>query len=202
MSLPVETGRLILRRFSVEDERDLLALAADPSFSRAVPEMEPTESGVRRYLERQLEYRAFEPERVFDLAIERKSDRRVLGLLTLVRRDRVGAAGWALGARFRRQGYAAEAASALLDYAFRVLDLERVEAETAVQNEASRRLMERLGMRLEACLRGGTVADGQPTDSYLYAIRPGEWRAAQPACAPPPGRGKGEPCPPGDPTPC
>lgn len=184
MSLPVWTERLVLRRFTIEDERDLLALVVHPSFSSVVPEMAPTEAGVRRYIERQLEYQAFEPERVFDLAIERKADHRVIGLLTLVRRERTGAAGWALGVDYRRQGYAVEAASALLDYAFGPLGLERVEAETAVQNEASWRLMERLGMGREACLRAGTIADGRPADSYRYAIRPREWRAARPACAP------------------
>lgn len=184
MSLPVWTERLVLRRLTIEDERGLLALVSDPSFSQAVPEMAPTESGVRRHIERQLEYQAFEPERVFDLAIERRADHRVIGLLTLARRERTGAAGWALGADHRRQGYAVEAASALLDYAFGSLGLERVEAETAVQNEASWRLMERLGMGREACLRAGTVAGGQPADSYRYAIRPGEWRAGQLACAP------------------
>jgi RimJ/RimL family protein N-acetyltransferase len=184
MSLPVWTERLALRRFTIEDERDLLALVEHPSFASAVPEMAPTKAGVRRYIERQLEYHAFEPERVFDLAIERKADQRVIGLLTLVRRERTGAAGWALGVDYRRQGYAVEAASALLDYAFGPLGLERVEAETAVQNEASWRLMERLGMGREVCLRAGTVADGQPADSYRYAIRSGEWRAAWPACTP------------------
>lgn len=177
--LPIETGRLVLRRFALEDARNLLALVSHPSFSRAVPEMQPTQAGVRHYIERQLAYQAFEPERVFDLAIERREDRRVIGLLTLVRKGEGGAIGWALGADFRRQGYAAEAAAALLDYAFVSLGLERVEAETATGNEASWRLMERLGMRREACLAGGTAEDGQPADSYLYVVRPEEWRMAR-----------------------
>jgi len=179
MSLPIETERLILRRFTLEDARDLLTLVADASFSRAVPEIEPTAPGIRRYIERQLAYQAFEEERVFDLAIERRADRQVIGLLTLVRRDQAGAIGWALGADFRRRGYAAEAAAALLDYGFASLCLGRIEAETSVHNEPSWRLMERLGMRREGRLREATVADGQPLDSYLYTILPEEWRAAR-----------------------
>jgi len=46
MSLPVWTERLVLRRFTIEDERDLLALVVHPSFSSVVPEMAPTEAGL------------------------------------------------------------------------------------------------------------------------------------------------------------
>jgi RimJ/RimL family protein N-acetyltransferase len=179
MSLPIETERLVLRRFTLEDACDLRALVADASFSRAVPEMEPTGLGILRYIERQLAYQAFEPERVFDLAIERRADHLVIGLLTLVRRDQAGAIGWALGVDFRQRGYAAEAAAAMLDYGFASLGLCRVEAETSVHNEPSWRLMEHLGMRREGRLREATVEDGKPLDSYLYAVRSEEWRAAR-----------------------
>jgi len=179
MSLPIETERLTLRRFTLEDARDLLALVADTSFSKAVPEMEPTAPGIRRYIERQLAYQAFEEERVFDLAIERRTDCQVIGLLTLVRRDQTGAIGWALGADFRQRGFAAEAAAALLDYGFASLCLRRIEAETSVDNEPSWRLMERLGMRREGRLSEATVEHGQPLDTYLYTIRPEEWWSAR-----------------------
>ncbi len=179
MGLPIETERLVLRRFTLEDARDLLTLVADASFSRAVPEMEPTAPGICRYIERQLAYQAFEPERVFDLAIDHRTDHLVIGLLTLVRREQAGAIGWALGANFRRRGYAVEAAAALLDYGFAALGLGRIEAETSVHNEPSWRLMERLGMRREGRLREAAVEDGQPLDSYLYTILPEEWRAAR-----------------------
>jgi RimJ/RimL family protein N-acetyltransferase len=67
----------------------------------------------------------------------------------------------------------------MLDYGFASLGLCRVEAETSVHNEPSWRLMEHLGMRREGRLREATVEDGKPLDSYLYAIRSEEWRAAR-----------------------
>ena len=56
--------------------------------------------------------------------------------------------GYALHSGQRRRGYATEAASALIDYAFREIKVQRVIAITDRQNNASIRLMERLGMRL------------------------------------------------------
>jgi RimJ/RimL family protein N-acetyltransferase len=58
-----------------------------------------------------------------------------------------------LGYRFSRdvwgQGYATEAASAVVADAFRRLGLSRIMAQTMAVNLASRRVMERLGMRHE-----------------------------------------------------
>jgi len=178
MSLPIVTERLILRRLSRDDVQDLLEFVSHPSVTSAVPEMEPTESGIHQYIERQLSYQPFEQDKLFDLAIERKKDGKVVGLMTLIWKEHVGAIGWALGLGFRGQGYAAEAARAMLDYAFASLGLHRIEAETGSLNEPSWRVMEHLGMRREAHLREATIENGQWLDSYLYAILADEWSKA------------------------
>jgi RimJ/RimL family protein N-acetyltransferase len=186
MSLPIGTARLVLRRFVLDDAPALLDLVSHPSVATAVPEIEPTEAGVRRYLERQLSYTPFEEGRVFDLAVVgRRAGGGLVGLLTLVCRGRSAAIGWALAPECRGQGYAAEAGRALLAYAFGPLGLERVEAEAAVRNEASWHLAERLGMARLARLREATVEKGRHVDSYLYAIRAEEWRAACASAAAP-----------------
>ncbi len=50
---------------------------------------------------------------------------------------------------YRRQGYATEAAQALIDYAFGTLRLRRIVATTSYENDASMGVMRRLGMRVE-----------------------------------------------------
>ena len=52
MALPIRTERLLLRRFTDNDVRDIIAFLAHPSVARATPEIEATESGVRKYIER------------------------------------------------------------------------------------------------------------------------------------------------------
>lgn len=55
---------------------------------------------------------------------------------------------WAVSPAFQKQGFASEAARAMLDYAFQALNLQRVVATTSYDNAASQAVMRRLGMRL------------------------------------------------------
>jgi RimJ/RimL family protein N-acetyltransferase len=56
---------------------------------------------------------------------------------------------WAIEKRQRNQGYASEAARALIDFAFTDLSLARIVATTTYDNLASEAVMRRLGMRVE-----------------------------------------------------
>ena len=56
---------------------------------------------------------------------------------------------YAVSPAHQRQGYAAEAAQALVDYAFQQLHLKRVVATTGYDNAASQGVMRKLGMRIE-----------------------------------------------------
>lgn len=178
MTLPIRTGRLLLRRFSNEDVAEVLDYLAHPSVARATPEIEATEAGVRKYIETQNSYAPFELDKCFDLAIERLIDGQVLGMLTLVRRKhRQGEIGYALGIDYRGRGYATEAAEGLMEYAFSTLDLHRIQATTSADNPDSYKVMERLGMRREGHLRETTLRDGKWLDELIYAILEPEWRA-------------------------
>ena len=177
MGLPIETKRLILRRFTHRDVMDVVELMSHPSVARVVTGMEPREASVREYIDQQNAYEPFERDRVFDLAIERRDDGKVIGLVTLIQRQHKRAElGYALGVDYRDQGYATEASAALLTYGFTALALHRIQAKTSSANHASWRVMERLGMRKEACLRDGEFRDGEWADTLIYGILDSEWR--------------------------
>jgi [ribosomal protein S5]-alanine N-acetyltransferase len=55
---------------------------------------------------------------------------------------------WAIDAAFRNQGYASEAAQALIDFAFSEMHLGRIIATTETDNLASQAVMRKLGMRI------------------------------------------------------
>jgi RimJ/RimL family protein N-acetyltransferase len=55
---------------------------------------------------------------------------------------------WAISPAYQKQGYATEAAAALITYAFEQLNLRRIVATTAYENKASQGVMRKLGMRL------------------------------------------------------
>lgn len=178
MSLPILTDRLILRRFTHDDSEDILEFVSHPSVSRVATEVEATAAGVIKYIDIQNSYEPFEKNKCFDLAIERKEDRRVIGLLTLICKEHMqGQIGWALGVEYRGKGYATESAGALINYGFDVLELHRIYAETTDKNVASWKVMERLGMRKEACLKEAESRDGKWLDSLTYGILAAEWSA-------------------------
>lgn len=84
--------------------------------------------------------------------------------------------GWTLHPDFMGQGYATEAASAVLELAFERLRLHRVFAELDPRNDASVRLCRRLGMREEAYFVGDMWFKGGWADTGAYAILESEWR--------------------------
>lgn len=77
-----------------------------------------------------------------------------------------------LGFLFRRsvwgKGYAREAAEAVIAYAFGPLGLERLWARVHAGNEASCRLLTRLGFAYEGTLRAHVLRDGARRDCLIY----------------------------------
>ena len=81
--------------------------------------------------------------------------------------------GWTVRDRFLGQGYATEIGRAGLGYAFDELDAEEVVSFTEPHNEASRAVMERLGMHYSRDI----VHNGEPF--VLYALERSEFIAGQ-----------------------
>ncbi|MEI9888682.1 MAG: GNAT family N-acetyltransferase [Rhizomicrobium sp.] len=79
-----------------------------------------------------------------------------------------------IGFLFRRaawgKGYASEAAARVLRHGFEDLGLARLGARCHAGNDASRRLLERLGFAHEGTLRGHVVRDGARRDCVLYGL--------------------------------
>lgn len=176
MTLPITTERLILRRFTYEDIPDVIAFVSHPSVARATPEIKGTEAGVGKYIDLQNSYEPFELDRCSDLAVARKEDGKVIGLLSLVCREhKQGEIGYALGVRHRGQGYATEAAWALTTYGFASLGLHRIYATTSSVNTGSWGVMERLGMSREGHLRETELRDGEWVDTFVYGMLACEW---------------------------
>jgi ribosomal-protein-alanine N-acetyltransferase len=77
------------------------------------------------------------------------------------------------------QGYALEAMKAVAGYAFGPLALERLYARIHARNEASRRLLTRLGFSYEGTLRGHVMRDGARRDCQIYGMLRGDMLAAR-----------------------
>lgn len=90
--------------------------------------------------------------------------------------------------QYQGRGFAAEAATAMVDLAFARLGAHRVtgrnDARNNARNDASAAVLERLGMRLEAHLIENEWVKGEWTDESIYAVLAVEWasRPADPCC--------------------
>jgi [ribosomal protein S5]-alanine N-acetyltransferase len=114
------------------------------------------------------------------LAIDRDSDGVFIGWITLSRLNptfRSASLGYCLDDAAWGHGYASEAADALLQWAFGVLDLNRVQAETDTRNLASARVLEKLGFVREGTLREDCIVNGEVSDSWVFGLLRREWEA-------------------------
>lgn len=88
--------------------------------------------------------------------------------------------GWVLAPSYAGHGYATEAVGELLRICFEELGLRRVIAQCFADNDASWRLMERLGMRREEyAVRDSLHRSGEWLDGMSYALLADEWHAAR-----------------------
>lgn len=179
MKLPIDTERLVLRRFTLEDVNDVYAFASDPMISKHLngfPGM--TIEEIQNYINQQNCFEPGELGKCFDLAVQVKSEQKVIGLVTLVSHEHTqGEVGFALNVEYQRQGYAAEAVRAVLDYGFSWLKMHRIFARTGRHNISSWLLLERVGMRREGLFINDHMEEGQWHDTFVYAILADEWAA-------------------------
>ena len=150
------TERLILRPFTLDDAPDVQRLAgtfAIADTTRVVPH--PYLDGMAEAWISTHE-NPVEATLQIQLAVQEAVTGKLAGAISLVEishQDSRAEMGYWIGQPFRGQGYCTEAAHALLDYAFQTLDLNRVCARYLKRNPASGRVLEKLGMREEGCLR-------------------------------------------------
>ncbi|RYY41415.1 MAG: N-acetyltransferase [Chitinophagaceae bacterium] len=86
--------------------------------------------------------------------------------------------GYALTAtELRGSGLMGEAVSRVLEYGFKEMNLHRVEAMTAADNEASLRILRQNGFRHEGVLREHWNVNGVMDDSHLFSLLASEWKA-------------------------
>ncbi|MEZ5092023.1 GNAT family N-acetyltransferase [Nocardioides sp.] len=172
------TDRLRLRRFDEADAGPLFALQSDATVLRywdSPPWAEPQRAEAFLTASRAM---AAEGSGV-RLAVDRVADDVFVGWCSLTRWSpvhRSAAITYCFAEASWGQGYATEAAGALLAWAFETLDVNRVQAETDTRNLASARVLEKLGFVREGTLREDCVVDGEVSDSWVFGLLRREWR--------------------------
>jgi RimJ/RimL family protein N-acetyltransferase len=149
--LQLETPRLILRHWQEDDRAPFAAMNADPvvmHYFEGPFTRKQSDEAFDRYLA------AFDRADFSFFATIIRDTGDFAGTIGLqIMRDQVPnlpqpavEIGWRLARTAQGKGYATEGARTIVDFAFNQLCLSEVVAITALPNQASRRVMEKLGM--------------------------------------------------------
>lgn len=179
----LESERLILRTFKRSDVDDLLEYQSKPEIVAYIPWPERTREQVIAAIEKALEkgksdlvedgdfvLLAWELKRVSGLE---ELEGKVIGQSNLSlksHRDKCGDIGWVTHQDFQRRGFAYEATSAFMRFAFSKYSLHRFVADIDTRNPESAALAEKLGMRREGEFKEVEFFKGAWCDMWLYAI--------------------------------
>ena len=182
MQVFLETDRLVLRRFTEDDVDLLVDLDADPEVMRYINGGMPTSRAevADEVLPAFLGYYQRYPGYGFWAAIE-KATGQFLGWFHFRPKPDGYDDEPELGYRLRRSawghGYATEGSRALIDKGFAEFGVQRVFAETMAVNTASRRVMEKAGLRYARAFHAAWPVriPGDEHGDVEYALDRDEW---------------------------
>jgi len=165
----LETERLMLRQMRVEDAEFIFELVNEPAFIRNIGD-----KGVRT-LDDARDYILSGPVASYAkfgfglYVVVLKETGAAIGICGLLKRDSLEDVdvGFALLEKFRRKGFAYESAAAVMEYGRNKLGLKRIVAITSPDNEASIRVLEKIGLQFEKMIR----MPGSDEDTRLFVPR-------------------------------
>ena len=174
----IETERLVLRVRTVADAEDIHAYASLPevSYPAGFPPVKTLEDEIY-YLEHILPERNENDNLPAGYGIVVKGTDKVIGSVDFNHRheDDVLEIGYTLHPDYWGRGYVPEAARALIDLAFKELNLHKIELSCFGYNLQSQRVAEKLGFTLEARIRDRKDAQGNRCDDLRYGLLKSEW---------------------------
>jgi ribosomal-protein-alanine N-acetyltransferase len=168
----IETKRLVLRLIEKGDLPALFAVNGDDEVFRWSPrESWKTPADGEAWFSRIMAHR--ESGATIQFVIVLRDGGRPVGTLAVFHfEESVGSAeiGYVLGREHWGKGLMKEALAAFVQFAFEALGLKRLEAELDPRNEASAKVLERVGFTREGLRRGNYLQKGEITDTALYCM--------------------------------
>lgn len=173
----IETERLVLRRLELADAEMMLRnWTGDDKVTRflrwdAHKTIDDTERMILQWINN------YQDDSTYYWGMYLKNNEMIgsTGITITSEYDFKGELGYKIGSNWWNQGYSSEAARAVIDYMFRNTDIERIGSFCSVENPASRKVMEKIGMHYEGLMRHYYKAGGRFHDCVQYGIIRNEW---------------------------
>ncbi|MEY9969718.1 ribosomal-protein-alanine N-acetyltransferase [Lysinibacillus sp. RC46] len=167
----IKTKRLLIREFEVQDWQAVYEYTSNPNVMKYIPEGVFNEEEAKKFVS---ENRG-EKAKYFPIILV--SENIVIGHIVFHQYfgDHTYEIGWVLNPNYYNNGYASEAAKAVLDYGFKEKKLHRIIATCQPENIPSYRVMEKIGMRREGYFKKCIPNGDEWWDEYYYAVLDEEW---------------------------
>lgn len=169
----VETARLVLRRFRVEDARAMYAnWASDPEVTRFLTwPTHPSPAVSEMVLQDWVKAYADDCCYQWAIVLKENGDEPIGSIAVVSQDDKVGKAqvGYALGRAWWGQGLMTEALGAVIGYLFDQVGMQRVEARHDPRNPASGAVMRKCGMQYEGMHKRSDWNNQGLCDACWYA---------------------------------
>jgi len=176
------TARLELREQVESDAEAANVYESDPVSMRYQTSDVRTLEESRAYIAKGIASAKEEPRSIYDFAIvpREASDDRMIGRAGMEIKSfelQEAMIWYQIAPAAQGKGYATEAAARIVQLAFEELGLHRVYADLDPRNVPSRRVCEKLGMRLEAQMIENIFVKGEWCDSLIFAMLAREYRS-------------------------
>ena len=178
--MEIETARLRLREFTLDDWPEILAYQSDPRYQYYYPATNRTPEKVRAFVQMFIDQQQEQPRVKFQLAATLKEERTLIGNCGIRMNKAHGHKadlGYEFSPEYWGRGYATEAAQAMLEFGFTELNLHRIWARCVADNLASARVLEKLGLKLEGRLQEHEHFKNRWWDTLIYGLLASDWKA-------------------------
>lgn len=172
--MELRTPRLILRDFVEGDWRAVLAYQQHPDYLRFYPSSERVEEEAIGFVRMFLSWQEAQPRHRFQLAIVLAETGELIGnagIRCATPGNPEAELGYELSPAHWGHGYATEAATALVEFGFGDLGLERIRANCNAENAASIRVLEKLGFELVERQEREVYFKGRWWDTLVFEKR-------------------------------
>ena len=167
----IKTKRLLIREFEVQDWQAVYEYTSDINVMKYIPEGVFNEEEAKKFVSENSGIKA----KHFPVIL--LNENIVIGHMVFHQYfgDHTYEIGWVLNPNYYNNGYASEAARAVLDYGFKEMKLHRIIATCQPENIPSYRVMEKIGMRREGYFKKCIPHEDEWWDEYYYAVLDEEW---------------------------
>lgn len=174
----LETPRLRLRKLTLADVPEYFARIGSSADVTKYMLFQPHQDISESVASIEKALRRYQEGRCYRFCIALKDTDELIGVIEPLRfEESTGSCSFAymLGREFWGQGYGTEALRAVLDFLFRDMEVDRVEADHMAYNAASGAVMGKAGMIFTGVVSGKYEKDGIVHDAACYCITREQW---------------------------